>query len=1054
MKKTITLFPILALLLCVVSCQISGIDNSMLKEDGFTITAVIDNSDATRMNFAVDNQAYTITPSWAVGDVIFGVDDSGVLFNFQVDSVSGNKGFLKSNSYRPQEGAVLYAFYANNDQSAWANQRIVRVPANVDAGELGNKSSVVMTSKATVTNGGLSFVFEKRTAIMGIKKMKIPASDANIVRVRADGLYAYADFVIEDGEIKMKPGPLGTVYTDGQWEIDADGVCDTPFYFNIFPQESAVPVLRVEVPGHSGYAVENMIGPVDIQAGRYYHMTKIMTEAAVYVDDIGRCGSIEEAFAVADRVPEATIKLLKDCTARDTLKLSNPNGVYTLDLNGKTLMTDAASVVVVEGASLTLTDNSTNNPAEYGTLATAETNTNKYVVNVRNEGTFVVEKGKIFAPEYRGVFYTTGSGGAIRGNGSISTPKGMSVVVGATGGHVDVEGDVQIAGLGNVIYCYGGSCTITGGYISNTNVSALVYAGGDGGSVVTVSGGYFKTTNINTIAYSEGCEAYVSGGCHSVAVRENYAKDVEGNLYYNAPNPDNETAGEYPYTLVPKAGNPLVATVTSASYIWKHASIESAGMQADLRSKNTAATTLKLETDLNANGTFAFRESHKYLINVDMNGHKLVSTASPALMSECPILVYDSGGEGAIITTGAIALQSTGNLTIGGGSFESTGNAVVIGDNADLVINNGYFYGGAQDIARGGAGATVTIAAGWFKNSVDAAYIEEGCAANAATKTHLGKTYNYQVSASSVVATVGDTGYASYSKAVAAAQILGGVDTVRMVLQADIAGAPALSLENINLPVLLDLNGHTLSSADSAFIKCQYDLTIVDKGAVRGKITSSASNVICKAGTGTINLKGVTVECTKASAPNFYGSGVVYLNNSASTVNISEGCKIYSTASVAAITNRAGTLTIADSEVSSGTVSAGLPAVCNGGTSATTTINSGSFFTSATSRAVVVNAAGLAKTTSAGSVIINDGYFYASSNAIVLKGNYAGSDVDHMPKIIVNGGYFNKSTVWTSSSTNYPPTYGEGKSEQTVSPAATHTHETMGQTYEYRYQVK
>jgi hypothetical protein len=115
-------------------------------------------------------------------------------------------------------------------------------------------------------------------------------------------------------------------------------------------------------------------------------------------------------------------------------------------------------------------------------------------------------------------------------------------------------------------------------------------------------------------------------------------------------------------------------------------------------------------------------------------------------------------------------------------------------------------------------------------------------------------------------------------------------------------------------------------------------------------------------------------------------------------------------------------------------------------------INSGSFVSSATSRAVVVNAGGLASATKAGTITINGGYFHATDAAIMLKGNYANDD--HMSHIVVNGGYFSKTTVWTNSSKQYPPTYGEGKSEQTLDPKVSHAHATTGQTYEYGFQVK
>ena len=273
---------------------------------------------------------------------------------------------------------------------------------------------------------------------------------------------------------------------------------------------------------------------------------------------------------------------------------------------------------------------------------------------------------------------------------------------------------------------------------------------------------------------------------------------------------------------------------------------------------------------------------------------------------------------------------------------------------------------------------------------------------------------------------------------------------VIITLIKNIDNAPRFSLNNPDIPITFDLNGHTISSADSALVTVGGGVVnLIDNGLTKGKITSSASNVICMDSAGTINLKKIVIESTQASASDVYRSAVVYLNNSGGKMALSDGCKIIATGQVTGVSNRAGSLTISDSEVSSGINTEGYPALCNGNTSASTTVNSGSFYSSASKRAVVINAAGLSSSTTAGDITINGGFFYASGDAIMLRGNYT----NHMAHIFVNGGYFNKTTVWTYNK-QYPPTYGEGKSEKTVEPAVSHTHETNGLTLSYYYQVK
>ena len=1051
MKKAIKLFSILALLLCVVSCQISGIDNGVLN-DGFKVTAVIDNSSATRVSYAVDNTAYTITPTWSVGDKIIGFDDQGVTFNFTVASLDGDKAVLNVADYVPGTATKLYAIYAPGYDKANFSEGTLTVSLNPQTGELNDESLVYMSATAAIEGGSVCLSFTKETAILGLKKFKLPVAAATtITSMDIIGVPAEGVFSVKEGALVFEPAAtVGSVSLKGNWTTDAEGVCETPIYISVAPKAAADVVINMST-GSEHFVNVTSISDLDIEAGYYYHMSKVLGNPVVQIGD--SCfGSLEEAFALASTVggTPLTIKLLQDCTPATAPVLDNAEGIYTLDLNGKTINTTASTVLTAKDCQLTLTDSSTDDPTAWGTITTAAANTTKYVLYI-DGGTLTMVEGNIVSPAYRGVNFTNGGNGTISG-GHISTPGGVAVGIGATGGNVDITGNPIIEGSGNVVYYWGGTGTISGGYISNAKTSAVIYAAGT--SVVTVTGDcHIKTTNLNPAASTGDATMYVSGGYFSVAIREVYAVDKDGNVYYNIPNPNEAEKDTYLYSLVPAASNTLAATVVSAANVWKHASIMSAGTQADIRSKNTAATTLKIEADLNSAQTFSFAEPHKYMLTVDMNGHKLNSTASPALTAECPITIQDSDENGAIITTGDVAVLGLGDVTINGGAYEATMLAVSVADTCALVINDGYFYGGSEDVARGGETATVTISGGWFKNCPNAAYITEGCAANPVSETHLEKTYNYKVAASSVVATVNGTGYATLSSAAnAASNYSGAEEKALLVLQEDLTDAPAVEFANENKTIVFDLNGHTVATADSAFIKCSTVLDIVDNGATKGKITSSALNVICKVGTGTINLKGVVIECTKAASPNFYGSAVVYLNNSSSTVNISDGTKIIATGQVPGVSNRAGTVTITDSEVSSGTVSAGNPAICNGGTSASTTINSGSFFTSATSRSVVVNAAGLASATKAGNIVINGGYFYASDAAIMLKGNYANND--HMAHIFVNGGYFNKTTVWTSSSKQYPPTYGDGLSEHTVDPAETHLHESTGQTYQYGFQVK
>ncbi len=154
------------------------------------------------------------------------------------------------------------------------------------------------------------------------------------------------------------------------------------------------------------------------------------------------------------------------------------------------------------------------------------------------------------------------------------------------------------------------------------------------------------------------------------------------------------------------------------------------------------------------------------------------------------------------------------------------------------------------------------------------------------------------------------------------------------------------------------------------------------------------------------------------------------MNNSGSTINISNNSKIFATDSLTAVANKNGVLTISDSEISSGLGSekTGNIAVCT--YSGTTTINSGCFYsnnTNSTRPAIYVG--------SAGRVTINDGYFYSESTRSVRGITFANT-----ANITIKGGFFNKALSFKSSGTTYSPTIPAGYTVKTgVSGSCTHS---------------
>ena len=652
------------------------------------------------------------------------------------------------------------------------------------------------------------------------------------------------------------------------------------------------------------------------------------------------------------------------------------------------------------------------------------------------------------------------SGNAIYAQGGSTveisgTPSGYSesgATIYAANGTINIKGgNFSRGGNGNGYVAYTGNAsgriTISGGTFYNTPASSVVRAY-TSGSVITVTGGYFKSTGINPIDVNNGT-VYVKGGFFNKAIQPNYAQDNESKVYVNVLNDDPLTSEDYPYTLSPASVTPIVAVTTQSTNIWNHGSVESAFKCADQRAKANGGATVTMQRDDTANATMTVNTGNDYLVTLDLHGYTISSEESPIIAVGDDFTLNDLGSGGELVTTGATALSVTGGTTtINSGSVCGATNAVNVLD-GKLNIYDGHFFGGvAADIVT--TSGTITISGGLYRHEPVGEWLASGYASAVASEVFKTRSYNYQVEASSVVATVDGANRGSWAAAVAAACSYSGDSPIIVVqLLDDIDADTAVNLSHATKPIMLDLNGHDINVSVADFLNCNNQLTITDTGLSKGKIISSEVNVIQKVGTGTITLDGCVIAST-AVGSSWYSEAVVRVNNSASEVIIRNGTKIYATKALTGLACRNGSATVTDSEISSGTENAGVPAINTGGTTSSLTINSGSFYSSATSRAVLVSGAGMAAATEAGTTVINGGYFYAKeSGCLCLKGNYASGD--HYSKITVHGGFFNKTLTWTNGGKKYYPTFGSGKSEQSCS--VENTHNTTGDTWSYVFKV-
>lgn len=665
-------------------------------------------------------------------------------------------------------------------------------------------------------------------------------------------------------------------------------------------------------------------------------------------------------------------------------------------------------------------------------------------------GNLSVGGGTLEGKSSYGISITDGeinvSGGTISGSYGIN----------ATGGKINVSGGT-ISGNSSNAVASADTVDITGGtFTSTSTTSSTIYISG-ANAVGTISGGLFNSNALSTVAASSGGTAYVTGGIHSRAVQVKYAVDDNDGEYVNILNTDNDTKATYPFAVGSATSYPAVDSVAQGTNYWKHASVEGAFINANQRAAVAAGTGTVITqlADATASATLNVNDGNVNGFTLDLNGYTVSAKGvSPLITTASDFTLTDSseGGAGELNTTGNVALSVTaGTTTINSGSLVGATSAVSVAAGATLTVNNGYFFGAENGVDVAGAdGATVSLAEGcWFRNEPLSAYLATGTAAQEDLEEHNERTYNWTIGVDTPIVNVNEVGYASLSTAVLAANAFEDVaETVTIKLLADISDASPMDLTNVNSkPIVLDLNGCTLSTATESFITTDGNLTITDNGLTKGMITSSASKVlVLTSSSADVTLNGCKIVSTKETGSDYYSDAAILMNDSSAKLTVTEAT-IYTTGGLTTISNRAGSLTISDSEISSGTESTGLIAVCNGLANASTTINSGSFYTSSTTanRPVVYTGSSAGSSSTAGSVTINDGYFYFAGDVRDVRASYSAQN----DKITINGGYFAHDLSWTKD-----PTYGSGKSLQAIEPAETHTHATTGDELSYGYQVK
>lgn len=455
-----------------------------------------------------------------------------------------------------------------------------------------------------------------------------------------------------------------------------------------------------------------------------------------------------------------------------------------------------------------------------------------------------------------------------------------------------------------------------------------------------------------------------------------------------------------------------------------------------VHANNYSALYVGAETTATVSGTELLSENRYGIYNL---GTLTVSAGSVETKSE-------SNYPGIYVTSGA-------QLTVTGGTFKSNGTTVIQtnGSSSLTEVSGGYF-------SRQSEGELFTVSnsgesyvlGGRHDRAVNSNRTRtSGGIARCNTPNDEAETkaaYPFMVGnyTRKWNLTKGTYTYWHSTAACAAIQANAATEDVKITArEATLTSTASFTLNNPSHTITFDIKGQTVGKTSSgAFITVGGSVIITDSGDSKGILQAANSPVIqVTSSNANVTLDGIEIKCTKETGTAWNSDALLNMSSTGGSLTIQDS-KVYSTKKLSVLRGETGTITIDNSEISSGTETEGWYTIIAVG-SAAITVNSGSFYTSGTGTSSSCHIGN-----SAGTLTVNDGYFY-SNGRTVSAGNKS-----YYNKITLNGGYYNQLPSVPSSGTGQDhPNYGAGLSMQAITPVA-YTPVTVGSELSYGYQVK
>jgi len=794
----------------------------------------------------------------------------------------------------------------------------------------------------------------------------------------------------------------------------------------------------------AGYTIASCDTTID---GRQYTVTISKTaeiQATVSInggEPVDKATINDAILAATSTDKDAVITLVADCSPTDSMSFNSSNKI-TLDFNGKTITCNSNRAFKVDGDNTDVTFKSS---VAGGGINQTSSGTGCIPIRQRG-GKVTIESGIFGGAGNQWTFYTTGgefhcNGGEFYADSNVIWVSHAKLYV--NGGKFikretskkETEKQIYITTDGEAIFNGGEFESV---YVYNSNTKAT-FVGGNYPSF-TLGGGCHEIKiedgTYQNIHFNPGGTITVTGGSFNGRsyMEGSGTLNIEGGTFTNQ-------SGTYQYAMWPTAGKVNI----------KNATFNGGTSYGTLRFTKCVVT-IDEGTVVNSShesGNAIYVGIEDYSANVTINGGTFNS----------PKAIYGANGA----------------LTINDGIFNCTeARLLYSANNIKTQVFGGYFNTTATTATIEGGTMAGIFKGGWFNKAIPLAAIDPAFMLDNSQSTVVeGITYNFHVienTAAPDVATVNGTGYKTLASAITAANEYSGEDsvvTLKLVSQSDTLALNSTTefTNTSGKHIVLDLNNRTiLGGVDSLITTNGGTLTITDSSAEKGGVIAAAKRrMITMSNGGTINLKGITIDCSRSAYGNLnpeYSAIALYGSSTLRpTLNISDGTVIKSknywwkaiyvkygnlnTENCEIITNYK--LKMSGSTVTEGT-NKGYPTIF-GTAGCNINIKAGSFI-QARGEENNYGALYVRSNEADATFVVEDGAYLWSNGANgSLASSKSTSGAYYSQWVLyLNGGYF------LSSPAKYLPIIPSGKSLVNITPV-TYT-SSIGETVSFDYQVK